>query len=158
HRNSIYLIRNRLAFRLNEFDHNRELEIHNIDEILNPPPNEFIQSGFTYAKRHYIFTRDFVYVYDSIHGSLLPSYPKPRINGWFACEATYQVSKSRKTSTTTATTIMRASSAESPRRHDHDHDEDDHNFHHHHHHSHHRPRRPFQHRLPPHGYRRRWEY
>ncbi|CAF2841177.1 unnamed protein product [Rotaria sp. Silwood2] len=156
HRNSIYLIRNRLAFRLNEFDHNSELEILTIDAILNPPPNEFIQSGFTYAKRHYIFTKDFVYVYDSTHESLLPGYPKAKVNGWFACESTLQIPTSRKKTTTTMRTLL----TESYRKHEHDEDEDDHDFHHHHHH--HRPRRPFHHhhhhRYSPHPYRRRWEY
>ncbi|CAF0848383.1 unnamed protein product [Rotaria sordida] len=165
HRNSIYLIRNRLAFRLNEFNHNNELEIFNIDVLLNPSPNEYIQSGFTYAKRHYIFTKDFVYVYDSTHGSLLPGYPKSKVNGWFACESTLQIPTSRKKTTSTIRTLL----TESNRKHEHyedDHDDDhhhhhdhhhDHDFHHHHHH-HHRPRRPFHHHYSPHPYRRRWEY
>jgi predicted Zn-dependent protease len=85
HHNSIYLLRNRLIYLLNEFDHHREIEIHTIDTILNPPPNGFIHSGFTYDKRHYIFTKHHAYVYDSTHGNLLSGYPKA-INGWFACE------------------------------------------------------------------------
>lgn len=155
HRNSIYLLRNRLAFRLDEFDHNKELEILTIDAILNPPPNEFIQSGFTYAKRHYIFTRDFVYVYDATHGSLLPGYPKPRINGWFACEPKSQILKSTMKPTTAPRTLV----TNSDQKHDHHVDEHDHHFDHHHHH--HRPRRPFYHHHPhrwSHEYRRRWEY
>lgn len=88
HHNSIYLVRNRLIYRLHEFDPDRQLEIRTIDSILNPPPREFIRSGFTYAKRHYIFTKSQVYVYDSTDGHLLPGYPKDKSNGWFACEST----------------------------------------------------------------------
>jgi predicted Zn-dependent protease len=163
HQNSIYLIRNRLIYRLNEFDYNQELEIRTIDSILNPPPNEFIQSGFTYNQRHYIFTRRYVYVYDSTHGSLLPGYPKSIYNGWFACESASQVQKTKKKITST----MRPLTTGSSRKHDHHEDEDDHHFYrHHHHHHHHRPRRPFYHHNhhhhhrpppPPHEYRRRWE-
>jgi matrix metalloproteinase-14 (membrane-inserted) len=154
HQNSIYLIQNRLIYRLNEFDFDRELEIGTIDKILNPPPNEFIRSGFTYAKRHYIFTKELVYVYDSTHGNLLHGYPKSITNGWFACESASQASKLKK-----KTTTMRPLPTKPSRKHDHDEDddEDDQHFDHHHHHHHHRPRRPFHHRNPPHAYRRRWE-
>jgi hypothetical protein len=99
HQNSIYLIRNRLIYRLNELDHDRELEIHTIDTILNPPPNGVIHSGFTYAKRHYIFTRNHVYVYDSTNGNLLSGYPKPAINGWFACEKASPAANWKKATT-----------------------------------------------------------
>jgi predicted Zn-dependent protease len=161
HQNSIYLIRNRLIYRFNEFNYDGELEIRTIDTILNPPPNEFIQSGFTYDKRHYIFTKRYVYVYDSTHGSLLPGYPRPATNGWFACESASQVQKWTKKMTTT----IRPLPTKSFQKHNHDEDEDEHHFHHHHHHHHHhRPRRPFYHHHhhrrplpPPHEYRRRWE-
>ena len=46
HQNAIYLIRNRLVYRLDEFDYDSELEIRTIDTILNPAPHESIQSGF----------------------------------------------------------------------------------------------------------------
>jgi hypothetical protein len=164
HQNSIYLIRNRLIYRLNEFDYDKELEIRTIDTILNPPPNELIRSGFTYAKRHYIFTKDSVYVYDSTHGSLLPGYPKSLTNGWFACESASQAPKWKKKTITT----MRPLPTKPSRKHKHhedddDDDDDDHDDHfRHHHHHHHRHRRPFHHhhhhhRPPPHEYRRRWE-
>jgi predicted Zn-dependent protease len=167
HQNSVYLIRNRLIYRLDEFDHDRELEIRTIDTILNPPPNEFIQSGFTYDKRHYIFTKRLVYVYDSTHGNLLPGYPKSMFNGWFACESASQTPKWKKKITTT----MGPLPTRSPHKHHSDSDEDDRHFDHHrhhrphhyrhhhphHHHHHHRPRPPFQHRPPPHEYRRRWD-
>jgi len=166
HQNSIYLLRNRLIYRLNEFDHDRELEIGNIDTILHPPPNEFIQSGFTYDKRHYIFTKRYVYVYDSTHGILLPDYPKFISNGWFACESASQTPKWRKKITST----MKPLPTKLNRKHDEDEDEDDHHFHrhHHHHHHHHRLRRPYHHQHhhhhhrpppppPPYEYRRRWD-
>jgi predicted Zn-dependent protease len=160
HQNSIYLIRNRLIYRLNEFDYDQELEIATIDTILNPPPNEFIHSGFTYAKRHYIFTKDLVYVYDATHGNLLPDYPRSRTNGWFACESVSQAPRWKKKLTT-----IRPMPTRSFREHERNEYEDDTNFHpHHHHHRHHhhqRPRRPFHHRgispSPPQDYRRRWQ-
>ena len=153
HQNSIYLIRNRLIYRLNEFDHDHELEIRTIDSILKPPPTEFIRSGFTFAKRHYLFTKDLVYVYDSTHGYLLADYPKPLTNGWFACEAASQAPRWKKKLVTT----MGPFQQDGP-----DRNEDYHRFHHHRHHHHHhqRPRRPFHHhhhRPAPHEYRRRWE-
>ena len=181
HQNSVYLIRNRLIYRLNEFDFDRELEIRTIDTILNPPPNEFIRSGFTYAKRHYIFTKDLVYVYDATHGNLLPGYPKSRTNGWFACESASQVSKWKKKATTIRTLTTRSSQRQE---HDEQVNEDADPFqphphyHHHHryhqHHQHHRqnhhhhrsrppppPPTPFYHApgqpSAPHEYRRRWE-
>jgi predicted Zn-dependent protease len=92
HQNSIYLIRHRLIYRLHEFDYERELDIHTLDSILNPPPDDFIYAGFTFAKRHYIFTQNQVYVYDSTDGHLLSGYPKSRVNGWFAGESTSKVS------------------------------------------------------------------
>ncbi|CAF1575033.1 unnamed protein product [Adineta ricciae] len=160
HQNSIYLIRNRLIYRLNEYDHNRELEIRTIDSILYPPPEEFIRSGFTYSKHHYIFTKRFVYVYDSTYGNLLPGYPKSITNGWFACEGASESPNWKKKMTSTT----RTSPSNSYRKHNHEDDEYDHPFHHHHHHSHHyhhhnRFRRPwFQHRPPPPPeYRRRWQ-
>jgi predicted Zn-dependent protease len=155
HQNSIYLIRNRLIYRLDEFDYDKELEIRTIDTILNPPPQESIQSGFTYDKRHYIFTKRLVYVYDSTHGDLLHGYPKSISNGWFACES---ASNTRKKSTTiTTTTTMQTLTTISSQNHNHNEDDDDdkHFHHHHHHHHHHRPRRPFpfrhhhHHRRPP---------
>jgi predicted Zn-dependent protease len=136
HQNSIYLIRNRLIFRLNEFDYDRELEIHTIDTILHPPPNEFIKSGFTYAKRHYIFTREHVYVYDSTNGNLLSGYPKPIENGWFACQAASPAANWSKKTTTTAY-------LNNDERHNHHHHYDHHHHRHHtkrphhHHHRHH---------------------
>ena len=138
HHNSIYLIRNRLVFRLNELDYDRELEIHTIDTILNPPPNEYIRSGFTYSKRHYIFTKNHVYVYDSTHGNLLSGYPKPLASGWFACEKTSRVPKlNKKTST------MRPLPTKPSRKHD---DEvDNHSPPPPHHPDHHRSRRPHHH-------------
>ena len=120
HHNSIYLVRNRLIYRLNEFDRDRQLEIRTIDSILNPPPRDSIRAGFTYAKRHYIFTRNQVYVYDSTDGHLLSGYPKPKTNGWFACESA-SVAPSLNKQTTKV-----------PHRH----------HHHHHHHHHHSSKRP----------------
>ena len=152
HRNSIYLIRDRLAYHFNEFDVNRELEIRTINEILKPPPSEFIQAGFTYAKRHYIFTKNFVHVYDSTHGHLLPGYPKSKINGWFACQSTTLMPKWRKDTT----------SIDSTRKNNYEENENHRYFHHHHHHHyyyhHHRQRGPFRRRFRPHLYRRRWQY
>ena len=154
HQNSVYLIRNRLIYQLNEFDFNQEFEIRTIGSILNPPPSGFIHAGFTYDKRHYIFTKDLVYVYDSTQGNLLPDYPKPRTNGWFACESALQAPKWKK-----ITDPMRPLPTRSPHHHGRDDEADYNQFHrhHHHHHHHHRPRRPFQHRQPPFDYRRRWD-
>jgi hypothetical protein len=157
HQNSIYLVRNRLIYRLNEFNYDRELEIRTIDSILNPPPDESIRSGFTYSKRHYIFTKNFVYVYDSTYGGLLPGYPRTITNGWFACESASQAAKSKNKITTT----MRTLPTKFYQKHHDDEDDDNGHFHHHHHHHHpHRPRRPWVHRHHhhrPHEYRRRWE-
>ncbi|CAF0756815.1 unnamed protein product [Adineta steineri] len=159
HQDSIYLVRNRFVYRLNEFDYDSELEIRNINTILNPPPDEFIRSGFTYAKHHYIFTKKYVYVYDAMYGNLLRDYPKSITNGWFACEAATQTSNWKKKLTST----IRPLPTKSFQKHHHDHDDEDyHHFdHHHHHHHHHRPRRPWSHRQhhppPPNEYRRRWE-
>ncbi|CAF3933084.1 unnamed protein product [Rotaria sp. Silwood2] len=99
HNNSIYLLQNDLVYSLNEFNYNRELGIHSIATILDSPPKESIHSGFTYDKRHYIFTRNHVYVYDSTDGTLLTGYPKPRANGWFACDATSKIQKFNKQTT-----------------------------------------------------------
>ena len=155
HQNNIYLIRHRFIYRLNELDYDQELEIRTIDTILNPPPDGFIRAGFTYDKRHYLFTRELVYVYDSTHGNLLPDYPRPRTNGWFACESASQAPTWRKT-----TNPMRPLPTRAPH-HNERHDEGDYNqfSRHHHHHHHHRPRRPFHHRPPPppFDYRRRWD-
>lgn len=161
HQNAIYLVRNRLIYRLDELDYDRELEIRTIDSILNPSPQESIQSGFTYDKQHYIFTKRLVYVYDSTYGNLLPGYPKPISNGWFACEAA-SPSKRKPTIGTTTTSMWTSTTNSSPNR-DRDDDDDNEHFHHHHHHHHHhhRPRRPFHHHRrprppppppPPHGY------
>jgi hypothetical protein len=151
HNNVIYLIRNRLIYRLDEFDYDKELEINTIDTILNPPPDEYIRSGFTYSKRHYIFTKKHVYVYDSTHGNLLSGYPKPLVNGWFACETASRVPKLNKKSST-----MRPLPTKPSRKPGHD-EVDDYSQHHHrdrhhgdhhhgdHHHDHHRPRRPHHH-------------
>ncbi|CAF0728643.1 unnamed protein product [Rotaria sp. Silwood1] len=96
HNNSIYLLQNDLVYSLNEFNYNRELGVHTITTILDSSPKESIHSGFTYDKRHYIFTRNHVYVYDSTDGKLLTGYPKPITNGWFACDTTLQAQKGRK--------------------------------------------------------------
>jgi hypothetical protein len=134
HKNSIYLIRDHLIYRFNEYDYDRDLEIRTIDTILKPPPDEHIHSGFTYDKRHYIFTRDEVYVYDSTYGKLLPGYPKPATNGWFACEKATQASNFNKKTTAG---YRRNNEGEH-----HDHHYDHYDRHHHHH------RRP-----PPHRHR-----
>ena len=86
HNNSIYLLRDGLIYSLNEFDNDRELGIYSIHTILHSAPRETIHSGFTYNKRHYIFTRNHIYAYDSTYGNLLAGYPKPIANGWFACD------------------------------------------------------------------------
>lgn len=96
HQNSIYLLRDHLVYRLNEFDHDKELEITTLDSIFRRPPKERIRAGFTYDKRHYIFTATHVYVYDSTQGNLLSGYPKPANNGWFACEKASQASSLNK--------------------------------------------------------------
>lgn len=158
HQNSIYLIRNRLIYRLDEFDYDRELEIRTIDAILKPPPQESIQSGFTYDQRHYIFTKRLVYVYDSNFGNLLLGYPKPISTGWFACESALPPKKkSTIAATTTGTSMWTSTMRSSPNRDDDENDDDRYfHHHHHHHHHHHRPRRPFHfHRRPrpPHDYR-----
>jgi len=130
HQNSIYLIRDHLIYRLNEFNYDKELEIMNIDKILKPPPTKSIRSGFTYARRHYIFTKNHAYVYDSTNGNLLHGYPKP-INGWFACETESQPPKWNKKITTTTTTTTTTV---------HHRNHERHNHHHHHHpppHKHH---------------------
>ena len=171
HQNSVYLIRNRLIFRLNEFDYDRELEIRTIDSILNPPPNEFIRSGFTYGKRHYIFTKDLVYVYDATHGNLLPGYPKSRTNGWFACESATQAPRWKKKGTTARPSQQQQQNL--PPNDEHDPFQPHSHYHHHHSryrhphlaHHHHRPRPPpgsFPRPPgpppgPPHEYRRRWD-
>jgi hypothetical protein len=161
HKNSVYLIRNRLIYRLDESDYDKELEIRTIDTILDPPPQESIQSGFTYDKRHYIFTKQLVYVYDSTYGNLLPGYPKSISNGWFACESASNTKNKPtiKTTTTTAaaaaeseTTTVETLTTKSSRNYN-DGDDDPH-FHHHHHH-HHRHRRPFPHRHHHHHQHRR---
>jgi predicted Zn-dependent protease len=138
HKNSIYLVRDHLIYRLNEFDYDRELEIGTIDSILKPPPDEHIQSGFTYDKRHYIFTRDEVYVYDSTHGKLLPGYPKSATNGWFACEKASQASNFNKKTTAG---YRRNNEGENHNRHGHHHHHHHRPHHHHKHHHHHRHHR-----------------
>jgi hypothetical protein len=133
HKNSIYLLRNRLMYRLNEFDYDKELEITDISTILNRPPEEFIRSGFTYAKRHYIFTKTHVYVYDSNSGKLLSGYPKPVANGWFACEKASQASNWKKT-----TTAVYRKNHEQENHHHHHHTPPPPHKHRHHHHHHQR--------------------
>jgi predicted Zn-dependent protease len=132
HHNSIYLIRDRLIYRLNELHFDKELEIETIDTILNPPPKKHIRSGFTYAKRHYIFTKNHVYVYDSTHGNLLPGYPKPLTNGWFACETASQTPQAPRWNKKTTTAAY--------------HTDDEEHRHRHHHHHHHQTKRPHHHR------------
>ena len=145
HQNSIYLIRNRLIYRLDEFDQEKELEMGTIDSILNPPPNEFIHAGFTYNQHHYIFTKRFVYVYDAKHGNLLPNYPKSMVNGWFACES---ATKTQRKPITATRKILTTKKPRIDRHHENEEQEDDNDQHfHHHHHHHYRPRRPF--RYPP---------
>jgi hypothetical protein len=129
HQNSIYLIRNRLIYRLNEHDFERDLDIDTIDTILNPPPDEFIRSGFTYDKRHYIFTKHDVYVYDSTNGNLLSGYPKPVTNGWFACEKASKASNWHKKTTASH---HKSQERENHHRH-HDHDRHRHHKHRDHH-------------------------
>ncbi|CAF3526065.1 unnamed protein product [Adineta steineri] len=150
HQNSIYLIRNRLIYRLNEFDYHKDLEILTIDKILKPPPSEYIHSGFTYKKQHIIFTKHHVYVYDATTGNLNSGYPKSKINGWFACDGASQAPHLKKKTTTTTTkrtTTMAHRRDQERDDYHHRHREDDHHHHreddHHHHrqddhHHHHR--------------------
>ena len=124
HQNAIYLVRNRMLFRLNEADYDRTLEIRRLESILSPLPEEFIRSGFTYAKRHYLFTENDVFVYDARNGQLLPGYPRARSNGWFACE-------NNNNNNAAASPINKKTSKPPNRKKDRHHDR-----HHHHHHSH----------------------
>ncbi|CAF3325691.1 unnamed protein product [Rotaria socialis] len=98
HNNSIYLIKNNFAYYFNELNHHRDLPQYPIRKLFDSPPKESIHSGFTYNKRHYIFTRNHVYVYDSTYGKTISGYPKQISNGWFACDTTAQAQKwSKKT-------------------------------------------------------------
>ena len=92
HKNSIYLIRHHVTYRINEFDFDRDVEIVSLDTILHPPPRHHIDAGFTYGKQHYVFANNEVYVYDSTTGNLLSGYPKAAGNGWFACGKSTSVS------------------------------------------------------------------
>ncbi|CAF0929179.1 unnamed protein product [Rotaria sordida] len=122
HNNSIYLLQNDIAYSLNEFNYNRELGIHPITTILDSPPKESIHSGFTYGERHYIFTRNHVYVYNSIYGNLLDGYPKSLTNGWFACDPTLQIQKlNKKTTKEYNRNNERDNYHDRHRHHDHDH-------------------------------------
>lgn len=129
HQNAIYLLRDHLLYRLNEFDHDKELEITTIDAILKPSPTERIRAGFTYDKRHYIFTKSHVYVYDSTKGNLLPGYPKPACNGWFACGKASQASNWNKQT-------LGAQRQNTGRENHHRHRPHGHDRHRHHHHRH----------------------
>ncbi|CAF0761423.1 unnamed protein product [Adineta ricciae] len=144
HGNSIYLIRNRFAYRFNEFNHERELEIYNIESLLKPPPEETIRSGFTYKNRHYIFTRNDVYVYDSTNGKLQPGFPKAMVNGWFACEGASLPSNWNKKTPKPAKQAHRDNDEEPSRQ---PHFNHNHGHHRPHplHHRHNRPRRPHHH-------------
>ncbi|CAF2035651.1 unnamed protein product [Rotaria magnacalcarata] len=123
HNNSIYLIKNDFAYYYNEFNYNRDLQQYPIRRLFDSPPKESIHSGFTYDKRHYIFTRNHVYVYDSTYGNLISGYPKQISNGWFACDTKAQAQKWSK-----KTTRGYSRNNSRDKHHDREHD-----YHHHHH-------------------------
>lgn len=130
HNNSIYLIQSDSAYSLNEDNHHRNLKEYPLRQILNSPPREPIHSGFTYDKRHYLFARNQVYVYDSVYGNLIEGYPKSLPNGWFACDPTTRVYKWSKKPTKGRD---RTDSQGRNNHHHHDYDDYHHDYHHHHH-------------------------
>lgn len=99
HKNSIYLIHDDKAYSLNEYEVNSELDVTELDTFFNPPPDGSIKSGFTYGKHHYLFTKNYIYAYNSNNGDLISGYPKVTKNGWFACEKSIEIPSSKRDNT-----------------------------------------------------------
>ena len=85
----LWLLKGGVLFKFDEDDLKYEFQEppKRVNEQFPGVPQD-VRTAFTHDGKHYFFTEPDrqVYVFDTSTRRLVPGYPKPMVNGWFACK------------------------------------------------------------------------